>query len=316
MRRRPRDPADHAGAALREGLVVAAYGRHVLVEHDGGARTLCHPRGKRHEAVVGDRVRWQTSGDAGVIEDVEPRRNVLRRQDELRTKVFAANVDQVLVLLAAEPVFSEEQLARALIAARDAGIAPLVALNKRDVQPAFDEAWQRLEPYRAMGETVLPLALTDPNDHGLAALRPLLQGRVTLVMGASGVGKSTLINRLVPGAQAQTQAISRALGTGRHTTTHTTWYWLDAARREALIDSPGFHAFGLHHLDPRRLAALMPDIAAHLGGCRFVDCTHRQEPGCAVRAALPPHGPLSPRRWQLYVALYEELLAAQGPGRT
>lgn len=307
--------ADAARAAPREGLVVAAYGRHLLVEDDDGTRTLCHPRGKRHEAVVGDRVRWQRSGDGGVVEAVLPRRNLLRRQDEQRTKVLAANVDQVLVLLAAEPVFSEEQLARALIAARDAGIEPLVALNKRDVQPAFDQAWQRLQPYRAMGETVLPLTLADPDDEGLAALLPHLQGRATLVMGASGVGKSTLINRLVPGAQAQTQAISRALGTGRHTTTHTTWYWLDGARRSALIDSPGFHAFGLHHLDPAELAGLMPDIAAHLGHCRFLDCTHRHEPGCGVRAALQPHGPLLTRRWQLYVALYEELATARAPGR-
>ncbi|TSE21473.1 Small ribosomal subunit biogenesis GTPase RsgA [Tepidimonas alkaliphilus] len=314
MRRQHPARTDAASAPLREGLVVAAYGRHLLVEDAAGARTRCHARGKRHEAVVGDRVRWQPSGDDGVIEAVLPRRNVLRRQDELRTKVFAANVDQVLVLLAAEPAMSEEQLARALIAARDAGVEALVALNKRDVQPAFDEAWQRLEPYRAMGETVLPLALLDPADPGLEALAARLRGRVTLVMGASGVGKSTLVNRLAPGAQAQTQTISRALGTGRHTTTHTTWYWLDAARHGALIDSPGFHAFGLHHLDPRRLAALMPDLAAHLGGCRFLDCTHRQEPGCAVRAALQPHGPLSPRRWQLYVNLYEELAARPAHG--
>ena len=313
MTHRPARP-DATRAALREGRVVAAYGRHLWVEDDDGTRTRCHARGKRHEAVVGDVVQWLPSGSEGIIEAVLPRRNVLRRQDELRTKVFAANVDQVLVLLAAEPAFSEEQLARALIAARHAGVQPLLALNKRDVQPAFDEAWQRLEPYRAMGETVWPLALLDPADPGLAALTERLRGRVTLLMGASGVGKSTLVNRLVPGAQAQTQAISRALGTGRHTTTHTTWYWLDAARQGALIDSPGFHAFGLHHLDPRRLAELMPDLAAHLGGCRFLDCTHRQEPGCAVRAALQPHGPLSPRRWQLYVSLYEELAARPAQG--
>ncbi|MCX7742612.1 MAG: ribosome small subunit-dependent GTPase A, partial [Tepidimonas sp.] len=251
------------------------------------------------------------SGDGGVIEAVLPRQTVLRRQDEQRTKVLAANVDQVLVLLAAEPPMSEEQLARALVAAREAGVRPLVALNKRDVQPAFDEAWQRLAPYRAMGETVLPLALTDPHDDGLAALWPELQGHATLVMGASGVGKSTLVNRLVPGAQAQTQAISKALGTGRHTTTHTTWYWLDEQRHSALIDSPGFHAFGLHHLDPRALAAWMPDLAPYIHQCRFADCTHRQEPGCAVRAALQPNGPLSPRRWQLYVMLLEELQAAR-----
>jgi len=300
--------------ASARGRVVASYGRHLLVEADDGRRVRCHPRGKRTEAVVGDWVDWQPSGDEGVITAIHPRRSLLRRQDELRTKTLAANVDQVLIMLAAEPVFSDEHLSRALIAARDADVAPLIVLNKRDVQPAFDEAWQRLEPYRAMGETVLPLCVGGAvPDDGMEALWPHLQGRATLVMGASGVGKSTLINRLVPGAQAQTQAISRALGTGRHTTTHTTWYWLDEARRSAIVDSPGFHAFGLHHIEPRRLASLMPDIAAHLGGCRFANCTHRQEPGCAVRAALAPQGPLSPRRWQLYQALYDELARAQQP---
>lgn len=301
-----------APAVTRDGLVVASYGRHLLVEGDDGTRIRCHPRGKRQEAVVGDRVHWRTSGDEGVIEAVQPRRTVLFRQDAVRTKVFAANVDQVLVLLAAEPVFSERQLARALIAARHAGIEPLIALNKRDVQPAFDEAWARLAPYRAMGETVLPLQLGDtPDEVLLAALQQRLHGRVTLVIGASGVGKSTLVNRLVPEAQAQTQRISQALGTGRHTTTRTSWYWLRDGAGGAVIDSPGFHEFGLHHIAPEALAHWMPDFAAYQGRCRFHNCTHRQEPGCAIRAALAPHGPIAPQRWQLYVELCDELSAAR-----
>ncbi len=308
-------PPSNAPAVPRDGLVVASFGRHLLVEAPGGERTRCHPRGKRLEAVVGDRVQWSASGDEGVIEAVLPRRNVLFRQDDVRTKMLAANLDRVLILLAAEPVFSEGHLARALIAARHAGIEPLIGLNKRDVQPAFDEAWARLAPYRAMGETVLPLQLHAADgaamDTGLAALLEVLQGHVTLVMGASGVGKSTLVNRLVPHAQAETQAISRALGTGRHTTTRTTWYWLSEARDGALIDSPGFHAFGLHHIAPEALAPLMPDLAPFLGQCRFHNCTHRREPGCAVQAAVAPQGPIAPQRWRLYVELYEELLAAR-----
>lgn len=312
MSARPHSPI-HVTSA--RGRVVASYGRHLLVETDDGRRVRCHPRGKRTDAVVGDMVDWLPSGDEGVITAIHPRRSLLRRQDELRTKTLAANMDQVLIMLAAEPVFSDEHLTRALIAARDADVAPLIVLNKRDVQPAFDDAWQRLEPYRAMGETVLPLCVGGAlPDDGLDTLVSLLRGRATLIIGASGVGKSTLVNRLVPSAQAQTQAISRALGTGRHTTTHTTWYWLDEARSGAIVDSPGFHAFGLHHIEPRRLASLMPDIAALVGGCRFANCTHRQEPGCAVRAALAPQGPLSPRRWQLYQALYDELSRAQAHG--
>lgn len=314
MNRRRDATAPLPGA--HDGLVVATYGRHLLVEADDRTRTRCHPRGKRQEAVVGDRVRWTPSGDEGVVDAVLPRRNVLFRQDALRTKVFAANLDQVLVLLAAEPTFAEPQLARALIAARQAGIEPLIALNKRDVQPAFAEAWARLAPYRAMGETVLPLQLQGDDasaDADLAALTERLRGRVTLVMGASGVGKSTLVNRLVPHAQADTQAISRALGTGRHTTTRTSWYWLDDGHGGALIDSPGFHEFGLHHIAPEALARWMPDLAPYVGQCRFHNCTHRREPGCAIQAAIAPHGPIAPHRWRMYHDLYEELAAARTP---
>jgi len=290
---------------LRNGLVVSTHGRHCMVEDAHGERVRCHPRGKRQTAVVGDRVQWQPSADEGTIEAIEPRRNLLYRQDDIRTKSFAANLDQVLVLVAAEPVFSEAQLARALIAAHAEGIPALVALNKRDLEPAFDRAWERLAPYRQMGETVLPLSLRHDDDPGLQALRQQLQGRCTLVLGPSGAGKSTLVNRLLPAAQVQTAEISRALNSGRHTTTATHWYWLDAQRQSALIDSPGFQEFGLQHLAAEALARCMPDLAQHLGHCRFHNCSHRHEPGCGVRAASD----ISDSRWRLYEQLYAELSA-------
>lgn len=294
------------------GRVVAAHGRHCLVESDDGQRTLCHPRGKKNSVVVGDRVRWSRSGDEGVIEQVEERRNLLYRQDELRTKSFAANLDQVLVLLAAEPVFSDMQLARALIAAEAAGIDALIALNKHDLGEAFDNAWARLAPHRRMGVDVLPLGLR--KDHGIDTLQARLQGKATLVLGPSGAGKSTLVNRLVPEAGALTGEISSALNSGRHTTTTTTWYWTSAARDSALIDSPGFQAFGLHHVEPTELAALMPDLRAALGNCRFYNCTHRHEPGCGVRAhvgAEPASDPLAidATRYAIYESLFDELAA-------
>lgn len=292
--------------ALHNGLVVATYGRHCLVETDTSERRICHPRGKKSQAVVGDRVLWLPTGEEGTIERLQERRNLLYRQDEIRTKSFAANLDQVLVLLAAEPEFSESQLMRALIAARAEGIPVLVVLNKRDLGPLFDRAWARLAPYRAMGETVLPLSLNQ-DDGSLATLTEHLLGRTTLVMGPSGVGKSTLINRLVPHAQADTAEISRALNSGKHTTTSTTWYWLDDAHHTALIDSPGFQEFGLHHIDATRLAPLMPDLASYLGQCRFYNCTHLHEPGCAVRAALEQDGAISPNRYRLYGELFAEL---------
>ena len=286
------------------GLVVASHGRHCWVEDDHGNRRICHHRGKKNSAVVGDRVQWRPSQDEGTIESIEPRRNLLYRQDELRTKSFAANLDQVLVLVAAEPDFSQDQLARALIASHAQGITPLLVVNKSDLGPAFALAWQRMEPYRQMGETTLALSLK--SGAGLDELLAQLQGKTTLILGPSGAGKSTLVNRLVPSAQAATGEISKALHSGRHTTTSTHWYWLGAERGAALIDSPGFQEFGLHHLDARDLARFMPDMHAQLGDCKFYNCTHLHEPGCGVRLALD-QGLIDASRYQVYQRLFAQL---------
>ena len=298
-----------ATAALDLGLVVAAHGRHVMVETPEGRRVLCHPRGKGRkkdgELVVGDQVRWLATGDGGVIEHLEPRRNLLFRQDDWRTKSFAANLDQLLVLVAPEPVFSESQLTRALIAAQAAGIPTLIGLNKIDL-PSAGTARDRLAPYTAMGTPVIELALKRDPQRASATLAPWLAGRTTLVLGASGMGKSTLINLIVPQADAQVGEISQALHAGRHTTTTTRWYWLDAAHSGALIDSPGFQEFGLRQIEPEQLATLMPDFAAALGRCRFHNCSHRHEPGCGVRDAIE-RGAISPTRSRIYSELFEEL---------
>jgi ribosome biogenesis GTPase len=293
-------------AALRDGLVVASHGRHCIVETPERERLICHPRGKKSQAVVGDRVQWQASQDEGTIEKVLPRSNLFYRQDEIRTKSFAANLDQVLILIAAEPEFSESQLARALIAAEAAHITPVIALNKRDLATAFARAWERLSPYRQMNYRVLPLALTTADAADRDALSGLFAGKTTLVLGPSGAGKSTLINLLVPGASAQTGEISQALNSGKHTTTTTSWYWMDKASGTALIDSPGFQEFGLHHIEAMQLARLMPDIAAHATECRFYNCTHLHEPGCGVIAQVE-RGAISPSRYRIYGELFAEL---------
>jgi ribosome biogenesis GTPase / thiamine phosphate phosphatase len=303
-------PSSPSSADHPHGLIVSAHGRHVVVEDGAGARVLCHVRGKRSDAVVGDRVRWQRSGDVGVIEEILPRANLLYRQDEWKTKAFAANIDQLLVVVAAEPTFSESQLARALIAAADAHVPARVVLNKRDL-PAFAAARERLQPYAAMGTAIVEVALKAERDDAHRRLAPLLAGMATLVLGPSGAGKSTLVNLVVPGARAETREISKALKTGRHTTTATEWHWIDAARTGAIIDSPGFQEFGLRHIDAGRLAALMPDIAAHATACRFYNCTHLHEPACGVLAAVA-RGEIAPSRHRIYAEIFAELASRPG----
>ena len=314
-------PAQPDATALSLGLIVAHHGRHFLLETNQGARLLAYARGKKSPGLVGDQVWWQASGDGAAIAQMAPRRNVFYRQDALRTKSFAANLDQILILLAAKPEFSSHQLARALIAAEAMHITPLIVLNKRDLAEPFAKAWAWLQPYRDMAYTVLPLSLkTVSSDQ--APLWALLQGKTTLVLGPSGVGKSTLINLLVPDAAAQTGTLSHALNSGKHTTTCTTWYWVDRRQKTALIDSPGFQEFGLHHIEPAALAHHMPDLRQHAAACKFYNCSHRHEPGCAVLAAVCPPGAdqtlahsvsqtISANRYKIYGDLYAELSAAQ-----
>ena len=293
-----------SSAPLQEGRIVSGHGRHHVVEAASGERVLCHTRGKKSECVVGDGVTWRISGDEGVIESTLPRRNLVFRRDEWRTKAFAANLDQVMLVIAAEPVFSESQLARALIGARAADVPARIVLNKRDL-PAFEAARRRLDAYEAMGCDIVELALKAGPDDARDRLAPVLAGRTTLVLGPSGAGKSTLVNLVVNDAQAQVGEISRAMNTGRHTTTATQWYWIDGARTSALIDSPGFQEFGLRHIAIDELASLMPDIAAR-ADCRFYNCSHLHEPGCGVLAALE-RGEISASRHRIYGEIRAEL---------
>ena len=300
---------------MQQGLVVAGFGRHVLVETADGKRVICHPRGKKGQALVGDQVRWLPSEDEGTIEKIDERSNVFYRQDELRTKSFAANLDQILILIAAEPEFSESQLTRALIAAEAAGIEPVIALNKSDLAEPFGRAWAKLAPYRAMGYQMLPLAIKPKIDapENIAQTRilmALLQDKKTLVLGPSGAGKSSLTNLLIPAAKVLTAEISQALNSGKHTTTSTTLYWVDSARCTALIDSPGFQEFGLNHIEPMQLAQLMPDFKANAQSCKFYNCTHLHEPGCGVISEIKSGiGPIhiGASRYRLYSELFAEL---------
>jgi ribosome biogenesis GTPase / thiamine phosphate phosphatase len=240
-----------------------------------------------------------------VIEQVLPRRNLLFRQDAWKTKSFAANLDQILIMVASDPVFSESQLTRGLIAAHSAGIAVKIVLNKTDL-PQIELARQRLQVYAAMGYELIEVSLTGQAQAAQQALQAHCAQRTSLVLGPSGTGKSTLINLLVPQAKAQVGEISHALNSGRHTTTTTQWYWLNTEHDSALIDSPGFQEFGLKHIAIEQLASLMPDMQKHTAHCKFYNCTHLHEPGCGVQMGLE-RGDISKNRHRIYSEIFQEL---------
>ncbi|WP_421043395.1 ribosome small subunit-dependent GTPase A [Paraburkholderia sp. A1RI-2L] len=293
------------GATLH-GVVIAAHGRHYLVAPDGGGAALqCFPRGKKSEVAVGDRVEYQsTSADQGVIVAIGKRRNLLYRSDQFKSKLFAANLDQLLIVLATEPHFSEDLLGRALVAAEANDLTPIILLNKIDLEAALPLARQRLERYRALGYTVLEVSEKQHPEEAHAILSRHLHGHQTILLGQSGMGKSTLVNLLIPDAEAATREISTALNSGRHTTTFTRLYTLPEGG--ALIDSPGFQEFGLYHLTEGTLERAFPEFRPLLAHCRFYNCHHLHEPGCAVLDAVED-GRVAPERHALYAQLVHEI---------
>jgi ribosome biogenesis GTPase len=235
-----------------------------------------------------------------VIEAVDPRRALLYRSDQYRQKLIAANVTQMVVVLAVVPSFYEELLNRCLVAAAHQRIPALIVLNKFDLSAGSAPALASLALYSQLGYTVLPLVAK----HDVSPLRHHLAGHLSLLVGQSGMGKSTIINGLVPSAGAPVGDISIALDSGRHTTTHASLHRLDDS--SGLIDSPGLQEFGLQHLSQRELADAFQEFRPYLAGCRFNDCRHTGEPDCAVEAAASD-GKVSVRRLAAYRRIVADL---------
>ena len=286
-------------AVLESGLVVAAHGRRYRVENAAGSVIECMTRGRKSDIACGDRVQFAPSGDGGVVEKIEPRRTLFYRSDARRQKLIAANVTQIVVVIAAEPAYSEDLVNRCLAGAEHAGIVAAIVFNKVDL-PAATEGMRALHLYRQLGYAVVPLSAK----RDLMPLQAQLARQTSVLVGQSGMGKSTIINGLLPEAAARVAEISTALKSGRHTTTHAELYHL--GEDSHIIDSPGLQEFGLHHLSSQDAAHAFVEFRPWLGQCRFRDCVHDAEPGCAILAAAK-RSEISPVRLSSYPRLIREI---------
>ncbi len=268
------------------GRVVASHGHTVLVEGPDGATRACSVRRQAGRPVTGDRVLWEPGpGGRGVVVAIEARRSLLARPDGRGgSRAVAANLDQVVVVLAPEPDCPDTLLDRYVIAATHYGLDALLVLNKTDrvgpgERPRLDE---RLALYGGLGYTTCESSARTPG--GVDALAAHLRDRTSVLVGPSGVGKSSLVRALAPDAEAAVGEISAATGHGRHTTSTSTLFHLPGGGD--LIDSPGVRDFGVWHLPREAIARGFVEIQALAPHCRFRDCRHRGEPGCAVEAAV------------------------------
>ncbi|WP_050475734.1 ribosome small subunit-dependent GTPase A [Herbaspirillum rhizosphaerae] len=289
--------------ATEIGTVIAAHGRHYLAQV-GEEKLQCVTRGKKSDVAVGDKVNLKrTSLNQAVIESIAERKTLLYRSDQYKSKLLAANVTQLFIVVATEPGFTDDLISRALVAAESAGVDAHIILNKTDIEAALPRTRQRLEVYRKLGYPVHEVSAQAQPDATCATFMPLLQGQTTILIGQSGMGKSSIINLIVPDADIAVREISAALDTGKHTTTFTRLYVM--ADDTAIIDSPGFQEFGLYQLSEGMLERAFREFAPHLGKCRFYNCHHLTEPGCAVLAAVET-GEIATMRHQLYVQLLHE----------
>ncbi|ULJ70398.1 ribosome small subunit-dependent GTPase A [Wielerella bovis] len=280
--------------------IITSYGRRYIVRTADQITYEASTRRKRTDYACGDFVRIQiVNGEQAVIERAEERHSLLYRQDAWKSKLIAANVSQLIIVIAAVPSPSEALLQRALIAAEAADIRAVIVLNKADLPETT--AWrERLSFYETLGYQVIELSAL----HDVGSLKTLLSGETNILLGQSGMGKSTLTNALLGEHIARTNDISAALDSGKHTTTHAQLYDLDEQTK--LIDSPGLQEFGLHHLSITDLPRYFPDLRHLIGQCRFHNCSHRAEPNCAFKIAAEK-GEIRVERLALLQKITDEL---------
>lgn len=302
----PTDADEHELGTEQEGLVVANYGITVDVETDDGSIFRCNQRQNIAEITCGDQVIWQPAGEqSGVVVALQPRRSLLCRPDfQNRIKLIAANIDQIFIVTAPQPQISTGLIDRYLVAAEHFGFAPVIVINKSDLIGEHErdgiEATATL--YRHLGYQVLYTCAHQ--EHGLDTLISQLRSHTSIFVGHSGVGKSSLAQALLPSEAIRVGALSEATGKGTHTTTVSRLYHLPKGGN--IIDSPGIREFGLWEMTPEQVTQGFVEFRPLLGQCRFRNCSHRHEPGCALRDA-EQQGIISPQRLESYFRILDSV---------
>ena len=291
-----------------EGTVVARHGQNLVVSDADGHYVHCLSRQNIGQVVCGDQVVWQPTEDGqGVVTAILPRRSALIRPNfSGEARALAANISQIVIVLAPEPPPSPYLVDQYLVAAEQIGVRTLIALNKRDL---MDDG--QMTDFNAMfghypGIGYPLIRISAKFEHGLDPLIDRLVGQTSILVGQSGVGKSSLVKALLPDIDIQIGRLSEASGMGRHTTSATTLYRLPEGGR--LIDSPGVRSFRLGELSGERLANGFVEFREFLGHCRFSNCSHQQEPGCALQAAVD-EGQIHPQRLANYLHMIKGLAA-------
>lgn len=287
-----------------KGTLVAHHGEQVVVESSSGDLVTCHVRQNLPALAVGDNVIWQSEPNAAVVVEGLPRASSFSRQVfRGEIKVMAANCNTIVIVMAIEPRFAIFNLDRYIVAAEQANIQPIIVFNKVDILDADQRSHieNQLSVYESLGYQVLYTSVVE--DEGISSLVEMLSDKVTIFIGQSGVGKSSLLNALIPDLDIQVGKLSESSGLGRHTTTTSYMYHLLTTGR--VIDTPGFREFTLPSLERREIEKSFVEFAEFSAQCKFSDCSHTHERNCGIRDALE-QGKIAASRYESYVRLYED----------